>query len=254
MLWWHYLIIFIAGSLVGFINTLAGSGSLISLPLLISFGMPATLANGTNRIGILLHSAFAIGKFKKNNYLDLKQCGWIILPVALGSVAGALVAVDISDQLMNRIIGGLMVVMFFVILLNPKKWLIEHSIDGKMKATPLKFLIFLAVGFYGGFIQAGIGFILLAVMVLGVGVNLLAANGLKILVTLSLSVVALVVFIAYNQVDFKAGLTLGLGNILGTWIATKLAFKHGIQFVRWVLLACVFVFAVKFVLIDLNLV
>ena len=242
---WLYVLVVGAGVLAGFINTLAGSGSLITLPLLIFLGLPANIANGTNRIGILLQSLVAVGSFKQKKVFEIKEGIWLAIPATVGSFLGAAMAVNLDADLMNKIIGGLMVVMFFIILYKPEKWIKQQA--GTVKAKPgiLQIIIFLAIGFYGGFIQAGVGFFLLTGLVLGAGVDLLKANAIKVLVVLVFTITALSVFIYNNQVDYKIGLILGAGNMLGAWLATHIAVKRGVVFVRWVLLVAVFGFAIK---------
>lgn len=245
MEWWVYAIVVIVGVISGFINTLAGSGSLLTLPLLIFLGLPANVANGTNRIGILLQSVVAVGSFKHKKVFEWKDGIWLTIPAGIGALIGAWVAVDLNEQLMNRLIGGLLVFMFFVILLKPEKWIGDNSSNKPIKVTPLRILVFLLIGFYGGFIQAGVGFFLLAGLGLGAGMNLLKANAIKVLITLAFTVLALGVFMLNNQVDYWLGLIMGLGNMLGAWLATHVAVKHGTKFIRWFLLGTVLVFAVK---------
>jgi hypothetical protein len=243
--WWIYPVVVLAGAAAGFINTLAGSGSLLTLPLLIFLGLPANVANGTNRVGILLQSVVAVGSFKQKKVFEWKDGIWLTIPAGIGALVGAWVAVDLNEALMNKIIGGLLVFMFFVILLKPEKWIGDSSSNNPIKVTPLRILIFLLIGFYGGFIQAGVGFFLLAGLVLGAGMNLLKANAIKVLVTLVFTVLALMVFIFNNQVDYLLGIIMGIGNMLGAWIATRVAVKQGTKFIRWFLLATVLVFALK---------
>lgn len=243
--WWIYPVVILAGTAAGFINTLAGSGSLLTLPLLIFMGLPANVANGTNRIGILLQSAVAVSSFKRKKVFEWKDGVWLTIPAGIGALVGAWVAVDLNEQLMSRIIGGLLVFMFFMILLKPEKWLGNNALDSPIKITPLRVLIFLFIGFYGGFIQAGVGFFLLAGLVLGAGMDLLKANAIKVLVTFAFTVLALAIFIVNNQVDYVLGLIMGIGNMLGAWVATHVAVKQGTKFIRWFLLATVLVFSVK---------
>lgn len=239
--------VILAGTAAGFINTLAGSGSLLTLPLLIFMGLPANVANGTNRIGILLQSAVAVGSFRRKKVFEWKNGVWLTIPAGIGALVGAWVAVDLNEQLMSRIIGGLLVFMFFMILLKPEKWLGNNASDSPIKITPLRVLIFLFIGFYGGFIQAGVGFFLLAGLVLGAGMDLLKANAIKVLVTFAFTVLALAIFIVNNQVDYVLGLIMGVGNMIGAWVATQVAVSQGTKFIRWFLLATVLVFAVKLI-------
>ncbi len=245
MEWWVYAIVVIVGVISGFINTLAGSGSLLTLPLLIFIGLPASVANGTNRVGILLQSVVAVGSFKQKKVFEWKDGIWLTIPASVGALIGAFVAVDINDALMSKIIGALLFVMFFMILYKPEQWVKEQAGGVQAKPTLLRILVFFGIGFYGGFIQAGVGFFLLAGLVLGAGFDLLKANAIKVLIVLAFTVFALIVFVLNSQVNYLIGLVLGVGSMLGAWIATHVAIKHGTKFVRWFLLATVLVFALK---------
>ncbi|QKG79406.1 sulfite exporter TauE/SafE family protein [Tenuifilum thalassicum] len=245
---WLYPIVALVGAIAGFINTLAGSGSLLTLPVLIFLGLPANVANGTNRVGIFMQSIAAVGGFKKKKVFEWNEGIWLTIPAAIGALVGSMVAVDIDEQLMNKIIGALLVFMFILLLVKPERWLKQQTEKLNTKLTPLRFIIFLAIGFYGGFIQAGVGYFLLSGLVLGVGVDLVKANALKVLITFVFTILALGVFIYNSQVDYVLGITMGLGNMVGAWIATHVAVKKGAVFIRWFLLGCVLVFAFKLLL------
>jgi uncharacterized membrane protein YfcA len=134
MEWYFYPILIIAGILAGFINTLAGSGSLITLPLLIFMGLPANVANATNRIGIFLQSAVGAATFRHQKVFDYKEGIWFAIPATFGSLAGAIAAVNLSSNLMETIIGGLLFFMFFIVLYKPEKWIQENA--GKIEGRP----------------------------------------------------------------------------------------------------------------------
>ncbi|RPH30979.1 MAG: sulfite exporter TauE/SafE family protein [Bacteroidales bacterium] len=240
-----YLLVVVVGFIAGFINTLAGSGSLLTLPVLIFMGLDAGVANGTNRIAILLQSIVGVGGFKQKKVFEWKDGLWLTIPSIIGVFFGSMMAVNLDAQLMNRIIGVLLVVMFLIILFKPEKWVNEHA--GKVKSNPstLSFIIFFAIGFYGGFIQVGVGFFLLTGLVLGAGYDLLKANAIKVFIVLVFTIVALGVFIYNKQVNFLLGFILGVGSMFGAWVATHIAVKRGVSFIRWFLLVAVLAFAVK---------
>lgn len=242
---WLYLMVLLAGLVSGFINTLAGAGSLITIPLLIFMGLPANVANGTNRVGILLQSVTAVGGFKQMGVFAWGWGAWLAIPATIGAIAGACFAVNLNEEIMNRVIGALLLVMFVVVLLNPSSWLKPNSQDQKVKPTVLQAIIFFGIGFYGGFIQAGVGFFLLAGLVTGAGLDLVRANAMKVFITLVFTAFALMVFIYNNQVDYKLGITLGAGSVIGAWVASRMAVKRGAGFVRWILLGTLLVFSAK---------
>jgi uncharacterized membrane protein YfcA len=247
MEWYLYPILVLAGILTGFINTLAGSGSLITLPLLMFIGLPANVANGTNRIGILLQSAVGAASFRQGRVFEYREGLWLALPATAGSLIGAIAAVNLSSKVMEAIIGGLLLFMFFMVLYKPEKWITEKAgtISGRPKFWQL--VIFFFIGLYGGFIQAGVGFILLAGLVLGAGVNLTKANALKVFIVFVYTLVAIVVFIMNRQVNYLAGFVLASGSMVGAYIATKFAIRSGPRIVRVILLIIIFLSALKYI-------
>lgn len=243
--WYVVLAVAAVGLLVGFINTLAGSGSLLSLPLLMFLGLPANVANGTNRIGILLQSLVAVGSFKQQKVFEWKEGMLRAVPAVVGAIIGAISAVRITDAVMEIIIGIMLVVMFFLLLYKPARWLEGQQKQISAKPGLLQIFVFFIVGLYGGFIQAGVGFFLLAGLVLSAGYNLVKANAIKVLIVLIYTPFALAIFIFNNQVNYELGLILGAGNIVGALLASKMAVKRGSHFVRYILLFALVLSALK---------
>ncbi len=180
MAWYFYVLLIGAGFLCGAINTLAGSGSLITLPVLIFLGLPPTVANGTNRIGILLQNISGSLTYSRRQVLDLRGALLLSAPALLGSLLGASIAVNLNEELMQRVIAGVMVVMLFVIWLKPQRWLEGTLINLQGAFNWQQGLALFAIGVYGGFIQAGVGIFLLATLVLSVGYDLVRANAVKV--------------------------------------------------------------------------
>jgi uncharacterized protein len=246
MVWYHYLLIIGAGILAGFINTLAGSGSLLTLPMLMFIGLPPIVANGTNRIAIMLQSLVGSLGFRKQGALDIKTGLRLGIPSVIGSIAGALIALVISSKMMEKAVGILLVVMFFIILFKPEVWLKGRA--GSLPAgSPVNFAVFFFIGVYGGFVQAGVGFFLLAGLVVGAGLDLVKANGIKNFLVFLYTPFALAVFMIGHQVDYKAGLILSIGSMTGAWLGSKSAVSWGPVFIRYVLLVAVLVSAVQLI-------
>lgn len=234
-----YALVLAAGFAAGLINTLAGSGSLITLPVLILLGLPATVANGTNRVGVILQNVVAGASFRRSKVLDMRGALLLSIPAVIGSLLGAQIAVNLDEALMQRVIGAVMVLMLFVILLRPERWL-----QGKLQTLPGGFnwqqgIALFAIGVYGGFIQAGVGIFLLATLVLSIGYDLVRANAVKIIIVLAFTLSSILVFANNNQVAWGPGLVLGTGNMLGAWVAARMAVRRGAAWVRWVLIGTV---------------
>lgn len=236
MEWYYYVAVVGIGLFAGFINTLAGGGSALSLPFLIFLGLPANVANGTNRIAILLQNVVAVREFRKGKALNIKDNLAICLSAVVGSILGAILAVGLNEFWMRRIIGAVLIMMLLLVIFKPNLWIKSQA--GKVEEKPLwmNLLIFFVIGAYGGFIQVGVGFFLLAGLVLVNGLDLVRANAVKVLIVFCYTIFALSVFIWNKQVDFKLGLVLALGNMGGAWLGAKFAFKWGAEFIRWVLI------------------
>lgn len=236
MEWYVIPAVILVGLVAGFINTLAGSGSLLTLPLLMFLGLPPNVANGTNRIAILLQNVVAVSSFKKQGVLKLGDGLWIGVAAILGSLLGANVAVTFNEVAMRYAIAILLMIMVLLLIFKPERWIYNKQSDDKPKNKTVQFIVFFVVGIYGGFIQAGVGFFLLAGLILTTNYDLVRSNALKVLIVLIYTPFALFVFIMNNQVDYKLGLLLSLGNMTGAYIATRLAVKKGVVFVRFFLI------------------
>lgn len=245
MEWTIYLAVIIAGIAAGFINTLAGSGSLITLPVLIFLGLPANVANGTNRVGILFQNIVSTESFRRKGMMDMRGGLMLSVPAIIGSIIGAQIAVDLDEALMEKVIGALMIVMLVTMFVDPKRWVQGDMQHLEARPSLRQLLIFFVIGIYGGFIQAGVGIFLLAALVLNVGYNLVRANAVKNLIVLAFTISSLLVFVANDQVAWGIGLILAIGNSLGAWLAARVAVKRGAQFVRWVVIIVVAVSAAQ---------
>lgn len=230
----------LGGVLVGFINTLAGGGSIISLSILMYvMGLPANIANGTNRIAITLQTLVASGSFKQQKVLDWKKGLKLGIPAVLGSIVGAWIAIDIQEDIFEKAMAIIMIVMLAFIFYKPQLWLKGREELIEKKVSPFLMFIFFLIGIYGGFIHVGIGYLLLISIVLGAGYDLVKANAIKVFIVLMYVPFSLVVFIYNDQVNYLYGFVLAIGNIIGAIIASRFAIKNGANFVRWVIVAVV---------------
>lgn len=246
------LLYILGGFAAGIINTLAGNGSAITLSLLMAFGMSPNVANATNRLGILPQALAAVLSLKKSKRtLKLFKDGyWFFIPIVIGSFIGAFIAVDIDPDLFKRIIGFVMLFILFTLLKNPDKWLISTEVS-KNRKTPLNFIVFLAIGIYGGFIQMGIGILLLTALVLVAKYSLRDGNIIKLLIALVLIVPSFLVFLASGQIQWLPGLAIAIGSASGAWFAVRylLVLPQARTFIRKLLIvllvvAIVFIFEI----------
>lgn len=239
--WYVYLFAALIGVAAGIINTLAGSGSLLTLPMLMFLGLSSPVANATNRIGVLLQNVVGVITLRRHGKLNLTGAWWLLAPSLVGGLVGALLAARLEKRSMDIIIGAVMILMLIVILIEPNRWLREHS-EVKPGRPPLWILVlFFILGIYGGFIQAGIGVFLVAAMVLGCGYNLVDANGIKLILILGFTAVAVIVFAAGSQIHWGIGLLMAAGQSVGAWAAARFAAraKKANLYIRWLLIVVI---------------
>lgn len=237
------LLILAAGVSAGFINTMAGGGSLITLPLLIFLGLPAAVANGTNRIALLVENITAVLNFKDKGYFNFNYGLILALPAVIGSLIGAQIAVTISDQYFNQILAVIMFLMLALILWNP-----TERFDIKLKEITkrrkiISAVVFFFVGIYGGFMQAGVGIIIIAALSLLTGFSLVRINSLKVFVVAIYILASFSIFVFNSKVNWGLGLILAVGNGFGSWLASSLAVKKGEKFVKIILTLAVLLMA-----------
>jgi hypothetical protein len=237
------LLCIVAGLSAGIINTLAGSGSIITLSLLSFLGLPPNIANGTNRIGLLFQSSASSFKFYKQGELSFRNRSVLLIFTVSGAVVGVFTASRLSDSNFENILGGIFVLLFFVVLLKPQKYLVNASF--LEKCLPL---IFGVIGFYAGFIQAGAGVFMLAIMHSVWGKPLTELNPLKVFIILLINIVALIGYAWAGQIDWQFGFALAGGQLLGGLIGVRLNnFKKRIEpVVKIVLLLLILISIVKF--------
>ena len=230
-----YLLLFAVGSVAGTLNVLAGGGSFLTLPVLLFLGLPAPLANGTNRVAILLQNAGAAWTFRRQGVLDLGSLAWAALPATAGAAVGAWLALDVGDLAFRRLLAVLMVVLSAVSLWSPR-W---AAVERRPSWAPLAFF---AVGVYGGFIQAGVGFLVLAATT-AAGLDLVRGNAVKVLSVLCWTTAALAVFAANGSVDWRLGAALAAGNFVGGLTGARLTVLKGHRWVRVVVTVTAVLFA-----------
>jgi uncharacterized membrane protein YfcA len=241
---WQIPLLILLGLIAGVLNVLAGGGSLLTLPVLIFMGLPAATANGTNRVAIFCQNIFAIRGFHKRGVFPIKLALICTLPALVGSYYGATLAISVDDEMFKKILALVMVgVMVFTAVDPIKKLKIE---EGQMSILRLALLLvtFFGVGIYGGFVQAGVGFIIIAGLLLH-GLDLVRINAVKVIVIFAFTIVALAVFIAHGEVNYSLGLALAAGNSVGGIIGTRLAVEKGHEWLKKIVTVTVLVFAIK---------
>lgn len=239
------LLLFLVGLIAGTLNVIAGGGSLLTLPVMIFLGLPPTVANGTNRVAILIQNIGASWSFHRRKLIS---GGWLLLavpPAVVGAVVGTLAAVRIGDLAFQRILA--------VVLVGAAAWSVWRPMKSLEEGTPPPPVggrrwafaaLFFLVGVYGGFIQAGVGFLVLAVTTMA-GLNLIKGNALKVALILAFTPLALALFAWSGKVDWAMGFALAAGNFTGAMVGVRLQILKGHKWVRSVVTVTTVVFAIR---------
>ncbi len=241
------LLIFI-GTLTGFINTIAGGGSVIILPVLILFfGLPPTVANGTNRIGIIVQTVFSALGFNSKNIspfvLGIKKSIFLGLVTLGGAIIGAYIAIDFPDQWFNKVLSIVMLCVLILTIWKPKPS--KNLAQSPKKGYLISLGTFFIIGIYAGFIQAGTGFL----MILGFSylnnLSLVHSNAIKTLVVFLLTIGAIYIFAINGHINIKYGILLAIGNAAGGWFASRWSVKKGDRVIQIFMITAVSVMAIK---------
>lgn len=227
-----WIILAAGGLFAGVLNTLAGGGSLLTVPLLVFLGLPATTANGTNRIGVLFQNVVSTARFRREGLDGIRGAMPVLLPVILGALLGATVASRMSAEIFRQVFGVAMIGLLYPMLRTARP-----PSDSEAPEPRSRFwntAIFFGIGVYGGAIQAGVGIFIIAALGRS-GMDLVRANAIKVVVIGVLTLAAVPVFIAHGQVDWPLASALVVGFGLGGEIGARAALKGGERLIKPVL-------------------
>lgn len=214
------------GFIAGIMNTLAGYGSVITLTILMDIiGLPATVANATNRVNVFTGVAASGVAFYKNGKLDPSKGKAIIIMTTIGAIIGIYLATQVSNEQFRFIFKILVVVLFFTLLAKPKRWLKDGQDIAKLPLW-LTALIFIPIGIYGGFIQMGMGLIFVAATVLISKYDIVSSNALKVMAVMLYTIFSLIIFQYNGLIEWKAGLLIGIGAASGGYAAAHFSSRY----------------------------
>lgn len=233
--------LFAVGAVSGALNVVAGGGSFLTLPVLIFLGLPAAVANATNRVGVLAQNLGGVAGFHRSRAMDWRWGLAASVPAVLGAAVGATWALHLSDFAFKRFLSIAMLAMtLWTIARRPRQ---VAAADPTSPWRPLTMAWFFAIGVYGGLIQAGVGFAVLAATT-SAGMDLVRGNGVKLLTVLLLTVLSLAIFASSGVVDWRYGLALAAGNVVGAMAGVRLAVRQGHGWIQRVVTVTVVAFAV----------
>ena len=234
-----------AGCAAGFLNVMAGGGSLLTLPVLLLAGVPAPVANGTLRISIVAQNLVALGTFRRHGFSELREAMWLSMFACAGAVGGASLGVRISGPWFDRIVALTMVVVTVLIMRRKKTGSAPAPSRGRRR---LGYAALVVAGAWGGFIQVGVGFLLMPALHRILGMDLVRVNMYKVVIILPYTIIALAIFAWQSEILWLAGLALAVGNSAGGWLGARLTVSRGEPLIRAVFLVAVAAMAVSLLL------
>lgn len=241
MEWWEAVLLVVGGIGAGIVNAVAGGGSMLTVPLLVLAGVPGNTANGSNRVGVLTSNMASAAEFRRLGVEGFQHASVVIGPAVVGSVIGSLAISRLEAASFERIFGLIMIPLIILTINKPKV-----RTDGETWSRTKTTIVFFVVGIYGGAIQAGVGLVLLAALSRA-GFDLVTANSIKVLVTLSVTLVALPIFIANGQISWIPAATLAFGFTIGGWVGAQLGVKKGEAWIRRVMIFAAVALALKLI-------
>ena len=240
----------IAGFVGGFVSTLASNGSAVTLPALEFLGLPEHVANGTNRLSVVALGIAGTVGFYRQGLIDRRQGARIAAFVVSGTVVGSLVAVKLSDAILDAIVITGLLLVLGLLLVRPRRWI--EGREGAFRPFGLsQAAAYSAIGVYAGLVVLGSGFFMLATLVLLTGCDLRQGNAMKAFILLVVGLQSLLVFADTREVDWALGIPLAMGSAVGAYVATRLASVDGAKvWVYRLLVVLVILAIVQLIMVD----
>lgn len=231
------------GICAGWLNVMAGGGSLLSVPVLLFLGLPGPVANGTNRIAILAQNIVAVFAFFRQGYANFRLSLTLGLAAIPGAIAGASLGTQLDGPWFDRLLAAIMLLV--MISMVTKKKTVSQNTSGQPQRLVLGHLCMVVAGFWGGFIQIGVGFVLMPILYRVMGLDLVQVNMHKVFIVLMYTIAALIIFATQVEVMWTLGLALAVGNAIGGWLGAKTTVTKGENLIKTVLLLVLSAFVIK---------
>ncbi|MGB1110662.1 MAG: sulfite exporter TauE/SafE family protein [Gammaproteobacteria bacterium] len=242
---WQIVLLGVLGVVAGWLNVMAGGGSMLTVPVMVFMGLPAPVANGTNRIGILVEGAAAVFTFFRKGYSDFKLSLSLAAVACLGAVIGAQLGVNLDGEWFNRFLAVVIVGVMILMATGHDK--ADEAAEKPLTRSRLIWghVLMVGAGFWGGLIQVGVGFILMPVLHRVMGLDMVRMNMHKVFIVMSYTSVALIIFASQVEIYWSAGIALAIGMAAGGWLGAHSTIKHGATWIRRVLYVTLTVFCMK---------
>lgn len=242
---WELVLLAVAGFASGWINVIAGGGSLLTVPVMVFMGLPGPVANGTNRVAIIVQSMSAIASFRSKGFSDFRLSATLAAAASVGSFFGAQVGVSLDGVWFNRTVAAVMVAVMILMAAGEDKSRPRPDASSKAKNLVLGHILMIGAGFWGGFIQIGVGFLMMPILYRVMGLDLVRVNMHKVFIALVFTAVAFFVFASKVEIVWEAGAALALGTAIGGWMGAHATILKGEKFIKRALVAVLAAMAVK---------
>lgn len=240
------LLLALVGIGTGFLNTMAGGGSMLSVPMMILLGVPSTIANATNRVAILPQNLTAVLAFYRKGFANFKLSLSLAAFTIPGAILGSLLATQFDNKQFNFVLAIIMLLVL-VIMSIPQKQIAVQSHVPNTQQKVAGHLAMIAIGFWGGFIHIGVGFLLMPVLNRLMGFDLITTNSHKVFIVLCYMLVSLLVYATQLEINWAYGIALAVGTTTGAWLAANLQIKKGVGVIKMVLNVVIVGFIIKLI-------
>jgi len=240
---WALAVMFITGLVAGFVDSIAGGGGLITLPVLLSLGLPPQFALGTNKLQATFGSGSAAWHYARAKIVSVRDCGRGVVFTDVGALVGTLLVQRLDPSTLKQIIPVALIAIALYVFLKPR--LGAADIHPRMAPGGFYAAAGLGLGFYDGFIGPGTGTFWTMAFMLGLGFNLTKATGYTKVMNLASNVTSLVFFALAGQVYVAAGIVMGVGQLLGARLGSRMVVARGTKFIRPIFLAAVLAVTLK---------
>jgi len=242
--WFEPAILFGVGVLAGLINVMAGGGSTLTLPVLILIGLDSATANGTNRISLVVQNISAVASFRSEGHHDFRTSWMLGLLTLPGAIAGSFLSLQVSDLWFQRILAIIMIGVVLAMVTSGRGRFVQSNSQNPRRRR-LAYIMMVAIGFYGGFIQVGVGYLLMAALYYGLQLSLVRVNMHKVFVVLVYTLPVVGVFAFTGNIHWLYGILLAAGTALGAWISVRLSIRGGEGVIKMVMGVAVVLMALK---------
>ena len=244
---WQILLLALVGIAAGWLNVMAGGGSLLTVPVMLFMGVPGPVANGTNRIAILAQNVTAVTAFRRHGFSDFRLSMSLAAAASVGALGGASLGVHLQGEWFDRVL-ALVMIGVMILMATGRDKVKPSGGDVQAKNLVAGHLLMIGAGFWGGFIQIGVGFILMPILHRVMGLDLVRVNMHKVFVVLVYTIVALFVFASQLELLWWTGVGLAIGNSIGGWLGAHTTVTRGESLIRRVLYLALTAFIIKLLL------